>query len=82
MLKTAIWATSDKCGRECSHITEKTFEIENGTKKQIVNNFFSYWEITFEHNDSRFDFIGKHKTILCPSCNQKLVEWIGNKEVK
>ena len=82
MLKTAVWATCDKCGRECSHITEKTFEIPNGKKTQVANNFFSYWEIILESHDSRFGNGERYKFVLCGDCSQRLVEWIGDKEVK
>ena len=72
MLKTAIWATCDRCGRDCSSIREKKYPEVDGMKKiEVEENIFNYWKISMTHHDCRFGEGNPMETILCSDCAQK-----------
>lgn len=74
-------AVCDRCGKECSHITEKTiiqdvceqYKIE---KKRIVKNSYHYTEIALRGFDSRFGNSTEATFVLCGNCVKDLGEWL------
>ncbi len=80
-------AVCDRCGRECSHIVEKTLHEEvveqYGVKiKQFKTIAFHYTEMALRGFDSRFGDSTETTFILCGKCVSSLSEWLKNKEIE
>ena len=78
-------ATCDRCGKECYHIEETTFnETVTASYKELgkrINYYcFHYSTISCKTYDSRFGESEEAKVDLCGSCVSELEEWLKEKK--
>ena len=78
-------AICDRCGRKCSHISEKTYkqiddEVANCKFKYIESFHYHYTEVELNFHDDRFPADASAKTILCGECTESLNNWLRNQE--
>ena len=78
-------ATCDRCGRKCSHISERTYkqisnEAADCNLKHIESFHFHFTELELNFYDDRFPEESSAKTILCGECTESFSSWLRNKE--
>lgn len=79
-------AVCDRCGKECSHIEERTLREDFCKQydikvKQLKTIAFHYTEMSLRGFDSRFGDSAETTFVLCGNCVSKLGEWMKNKDV-
>ena len=84
-LKIIKDATCDKCGRKCSHISERTYKQINNEAadcnlKHIESFHFHFTELELNFCDDRFPKESSAKIILCEECTESFSDWLMNKE--
>lgn len=80
-------AVCDRCGRECSHIKEKTLHEDVAEQydvkiKQFKTIAYHYTEMALRSFDSRFGDSTETAFVLCGHCVSELGEWLKNKEIE
>ena len=78
-------ATCDRCGRKCSHISERIYkqigdEAADCNLKHIESFHFHFTELELNFCDDRFPGNTSAKIILCEECTGSLKNWLRNKE--
>lgn len=80
-------AVCDRCGRECSHVQEKTLHEEVAEQydvkiKQFKVIAYHYTEMALRGFDSLFGDSTEATFVLCGQCVSELGEWLKNKEIE
>ena len=78
-------ATCDRCGRKCSHISEKTYkqisdEAADCNLKHIESFHYHYTQLEMNYCDDRFPEEASAEIILCGECTELFNVWLRNKE--
>lgn len=78
-------ATCDRCGKKCSHISEKIYkhiddEVANRQLKHIESFHYHYNEIHIKFFDDRFPDTESASVVLCGDCMSLFSNWLRNKE--
>lgn len=84
-LKIIKDATCDRCGRKCSHISERTYkqisnEAADCNLKHIESFHFHFTELELSFCDDRFPRESSAKIILCGECTELFSVWLKDKE--
>lgn len=78
-------ATCDRCGRKCSHISERIYkqltnEVADCNLKHIESFHFHFTELELKFADDRFPRESPVKIILCGECTDSFSQWLRMEE--
>ena len=78
-------ATCDRCGKKCSHISEKIYkhidnEVADCNLRRIESFHYHYTQLEMNFCNDRFPEKSSAEIILCGECTESFSDWLRNKE--